>query len=495
MSLRRAAVASPNQLMSRTLLAAMMRLGDVALLVLLVLAARWLGSQQFGIFMFGLTLASVIVIPVLEAFMPIVAKRAARMPERIGGELGAVLPLQAALWMGVTALVAAGLLLTPTDAAHRRVLVIMLGAVGMRGPMEIMRAAFRGLGRLDIELAMVTIERLGLLACGVLVLRAGGGPVGLGLCFIAARLLAVMAAAGWLVRLGHPIVWRTQGWRAALSEAWPYSVTIGVMTAYGSVGILVLGWLAGDVATGHYGAVYRIFEGLVSIPQVLVLVLLPELAARHGAVPSSVAPLVRRATTYTGLLALPMAAGLWVEGAWVLTSVFGSGYGAAFAPLAVLSAGLLLVFSTEIARTALWAIDRHRTVLVGTSLGLAINVGLAVWLIPSRGVTGAAIAAVVSSAATWLVLWRALGHSGVRWPWMSAVAKPMVVAAAVFLVLRGLQAAPWLVRFAAGGLAALGTMVLAKVVSPLEWQLVGSLPARCMAWLTVRHSAGRVANE
>ncbi len=470
--------ATPHQLAHRTLLSGAIRLCDLALLVVVVLAARSLGTGGFGLFMFGLALASVVVTPLIEGVSPMMAKSAARDPQRVGQALGVMLPLQAAMTAGLLGLgwvVMTGLCWNPERQA---IALTMGGALGARGPLEALRAAVRGLGRLDIELQMIGLERILLLTSATTTLLLGGGPLRLGACFIGSRVVSTVVAFRWVQALGHAPRWQLTGWGRCLREALPYGLSMFIYTAHDQVGILCLSWLWNDAVTGAYSAAYRLYEGVGSLAQILVLVLLPELASRHATAPHLVEPLVRKATRYAALIALPVAAGFLVEGPWLIGRLYGGQYHDAVMTLQILAIGLLPLFTRQIAGAALWALDRQRMALAATAASGVANVAFSLWLIPSYGAAGAAAAMALSAFLLWGWMWVVLWRHGIRWSWLSAALKPGVVALTIGLALRGLHQQPWELRMIGAGLAGLVVVVVTQAVTPAEWELLPVMSKR-----------------
>ena len=469
-------VATPHQLANRTVLSAAMRFCDVALLAVLVASARCFGDEVFGLFMFGLTLATVVVAPTLESFAPVIAKRAATGPARVGIHIGRMLPIQAVLLVGLAVCAWGGMRWAGWDLAKQHVVLVMIGALGARGVFEIFRNAIRGLGRLDVELGLLATERGLLVGGAALVLIRGGGPVALGACFVLARLVGILLGLRWIRRRGYDIPWRVTGWSREGLEAVPYGLTILSNAAYAGVGVFCLSWLWNDAVTGHYSAAYRVIEATGSFSQILGMVLLPELAIRRSIAPERVAPLARKAVAYTTLVALPLAAAFFLEARWLIGIIFGSGFGEAVNPFRLLSLGLWFVFAGEIARTVLWAVDRQRFALGVMVLALLVNIGINLWLTPSWGAGGAALAMTVSGAVVCLASWYRLQHDGISWSWSAVMIRPAAVTGTVCLILLVLRAWSWPVRLLGAGLGGLATACLTGALTLAEWDLVRAVP-------------------
>ena len=471
-------IATPHQLADRAVLSGIMRVFDLIFLGVVVMAARFLGKEGFGLFIFGLTLATVMVSPLLEAFVPLVTKDAARHPASVGTTVGTVIPCQLVLMFGFVLIGWASMHLLHWPMGRQHIVLTMTFALGLRAPLEVLRGAVRGLGRFDLELVTIVVERCAILASAVATLWLGGGPLSLTMCFIGTRLLGVVVAFQLLQRIGHPLRWHWQGWSRLLAEAMPYSLTKWLYSGYDQASLLCLALLWNDAVAGTYSAAWRLVDGASTIPQILVFVLLPELSARHGLASTKVAPLVRQTTSYVAMIALVLAAVFVIEGPWMIKVIYGSGYAATVMPFQILAVGILFAFTTEIARVALWAIDRQRTALAVMGAGLAVNVGCNLLLIPRYGALGAAMATVVSGVTVALMMWRVLARIGIHWPWRGATLKPALVALAISGVLWSLQTMPWPVRVMGGVLTVLVALFATKAMTPAEWALLWSLPGR-----------------
>jgi O-antigen/teichoic acid export membrane protein len=84
--------------------------------------------------------------------------------------------------------------------------------------------------------------------------------------------------------------------------------------------------------------------------------------------------------------------------------LFGGPFGAATPPFRILCAGLPIVFVIWIVHAIAISVDRERLLLRTGLVGLAVNVGLNLYVIPRYGGSGAAFATVVGEAVSLVVL-------------------------------------------------------------------------------------------
>jgi len=153
-----------------------------------------------------------------------------------------------------------------------------------------------------------------------------------------------------------------------------------------------------------YGAAYKIYEGFTYGPLAIASVLTPRLSALF------VSERTRHRRLFTlgvagsgalGVIAALVAYGLATP---ILVFLFGRDYAAATPPFRILCVGLPIVFAIWILHAGAISVDRERLLLKTGLIGLAVNVGLNLYLIPRYGGSGAAFATVAGEVVSAAVL-------------------------------------------------------------------------------------------
>jgi O-antigen/teichoic acid export membrane protein len=98
----------------------------------------------------------------------------------------------------------------------------------------------------------------------------------------------------------------------------------------------------------------------------------------------------------------------------LLTIPFGSDFAGAAPPFRILCAGLPIVFGIWILHATAISVDRETLLLRTGLIGLIVNVGLNLYVIPRYGVNGAAAATVAGEAVSMVVLVAGLRASWAR---------------------------------------------------------------------------------
>jgi O-antigen/teichoic acid export membrane protein len=224
---------------------------------------------------------------------------------------------------------------------------------------------------------------------------ARASVVQLSLVFLGVRILT---AAGAVViarrHVGTGVLDRVL-WRSLPAEALPVGLFLLVLNLYNRFDTVMLNKLAGDRASGLYGAAYPVYEGLTYATAVVSAVLIPKLSRMWTERSPEYRGLVLRSQAGVFALAIVVAAAAWPL-AEVGVRVFGAEFAPAATTLRLLLLGLPFVYVTWILHAVAIAADRTRALLVVTSIGTALNVGLNLFLIPRYSYNGAAVATVIS---------------------------------------------------------------------------------------------------
>jgi O-antigen/teichoic acid export membrane protein len=274
--------------------------------------------------------------------------------------------------------------------------------IGMAA-LETYRELQRGLGRFGLQalhyvaanllqlLAILLAARLGWRSPSLFVVAYGvASPLAL-LAIVAVRPLGLRLRQASLSRERMLDVLRFV--RPLLVESVCYAVWFG-----GDV--ILVGRLLGPAQAGVYAAAKAVSSGFVLVPLVISFVYLPRvarLADRH------LLGSLLRVLALTALVALPPAIAVIAVAQPLVRLLFGAGYAAAAAPLAVLVAGMA-VYGFRGALAGLWVGLGHPVVAaVSTASAVIALLAFGLPLIPRWGLTGAATAFAAGAVSQVLV--------------------------------------------------------------------------------------------
>lgn len=378
---------------------------------------RYLGLSDFGRYATVLALVT-IVAGLTEAGMTSVGVR----EWAVRGRLDRLVVLRNLLGLRL-ALTSAGIVLATGFAA----------AVGY-APVLVWGTALWGLGTV-VQMAAVTLGiplqadlRFGWVSVLDLVRQATTVVFILALIVAGAPLLALLAVPlpAALVTLGATVVVvRGSGvpllpaldwsrWRELAAVTLPYAAASAVGAIYVFVSQILMSLFTSEEATGIFGASFRIFIVLVTIPALMVTAALPILArsARDDAerLRYAVSRLYVVGLTVGALMAVVVAAAAPVA----IEIVAGAGYERSIDVLRIHGLALMLSFLAAAGGYALLSTGRHSALLVANAAALVTSATLTIWLGRSIGAQGAALANVAGEAVLTVGYGIGLRRSGLR---------------------------------------------------------------------------------
>ena len=381
-------------------------MSTLLLAVLLVVAGRLLGDQEYGKFSFALALAMIFETVMDFGLKEITTRKVARDRTAAQSLLAQMFGLKLALALGAAiGLVVTANLLSPEPDV--RLACYLLGTASiLRSYLLTIRYALQGIERFGLDGLAVVIDRSLLLVLGIGVLANGFGMVGLTVAFVGARVISLIAA--WALVAGQigairPAFDRAR-WLALQRQALPFGAFIIVLHLYSYADTIMLYVIRGDGETGLYNAAYRVYEGLANVGQVLQTVLIPRLSRHYVANRAAYGRLARRGLLAAGLLAPVTAAAGFLLGEPAIVLLFGPAYASAGQVLQLLSIGFVVVLPLCALYAVALSAGAGAWLLRTAVAGCVANVALNLVLIPRFGMHGAAAATVAGEALSVAVL-------------------------------------------------------------------------------------------
>jgi O-antigen/teichoic acid export membrane protein len=300
-----------------------------------------------------------------------------------------------------------------------------------------------------------------------------GAMAGAGLAILLAAPLPVAIAlillTAWLVR-GHvslaPAFDRAT-WRWLLTLTLPFAAATAVGVIYAYVTIVLMSLVATEQETGIFGAAFRVFAVIATIPGLLVTTAFPVLARAARDDGDRLDYAVQRLFDVCLILGIGTALVTIVAAPTLIEVVAGSKYHGSVAVLRIQGIAMLASFLVALGGFALLSLRRHRALLLANGAALAAASALTLALAPEHGAVGAAYANLGGEAVLVTGYFLALhrGDVGTR---VSLALAPRVALAALtgIAVAVTIPGDPLLVAALAGG-GYMAALVLLRAV-PLE---------------------------
>jgi O-antigen/teichoic acid export membrane protein len=361
--------------------------------VLLVYAARMLGSISFGKFSFALAFSMIAVIFADFGINALLIREIARKKSAAGKYFvnGA---LAKAAFSTLTFIAAAVLLnLMGYPAITRKVTYIILLFALMSSFTDLLYSVFRAFERMEFD-AMLKIARMIILtALGLWVLFNGYGVVAFSLMFLLAEIIVFLIALRiGLARFVKPTAPEAEFARKIAKKAFPFGLAVVFGSIYFYIDSVMLSAMKGDLEVGIYSVAYNIVIALLFIPTIYTNAIYPALSRYYRTSKEKLIFIYRKSFKYLYIIGLPLSAALFLLADKIIALFYTAEYHASTIALKIIGWFVFIKFLNFLTGIVLYSIDRQKQRMVSQGLTAAFNVVLNLLLIPPLGFIGAAIA-------------------------------------------------------------------------------------------------------
>ncbi|MBI5467362.1 MAG: flippase [Candidatus Kerfeldbacteria bacterium] len=174
----------------------------------------------------------------------------------------------------------------------------------------------------------------------------------------------------------------------------PFAMLMLFNIVYGKVDVFMISRIINsDTAVGLYSSAYRIIDALIIVPATVSSVLFPIIARNIGD-QGATNFVGSRAIKFTAALGLPIAFGAVLVGTPLIVLLFGQSFIESGTVLKYLIWMIALISSYSILGNILLSANRVKLLVKLNAIGIVINVGMNLYLIPRYGIIGAAISSV-----------------------------------------------------------------------------------------------------
>jgi O-antigen/teichoic acid export membrane protein len=370
----------------------------------LLYLARTLSPDDFGVYTFVLAYLAFFQALSDYGIDTVLVRSMSQDPKRAVPILRAGLGLK--LLLALLSVPVAVLLAGPASGGRVSVGLTLIASLSLPTALG---GAYRAFFRSQLEIRSVfriAAGRAALYAVAIVAAVASGAGV--------AALFGAVAVANFLTFVGVAFLLRRrvapglefdrQIWGRLLSGALPLVANALAMTVSLRIGQILLMSLDGPVAVGMLGAASRVTEAFTLIPEALMVTVYPLMAGLHVSSPDRLGRTASRSARYlVVIVGIPVTLCV-VVGPEIMAFLFGSAFEPAGNLLRVLAFTALLGASGTVILNVLVAIHHEKTLFATSFVFAALNVVLSWVLISGYGGMGAAVAMLVTSAASQIVL-------------------------------------------------------------------------------------------
>lgn len=369
-------------------------------LLVVLLSAPLLGAETFGRYQFAATVTTLLALGTDLGLGMWTTRTLARDRDGATVVIGTGLRVRAVVTLGYAAAIALSAAVA-RRADTRWALLLLGGSALANAYVQHLAAVFRGFDRFADETRLNILRATGAAAAGLGALALWRSLPALAAGTMAGTAIALAAGTVVLARrypvpeLTAPASYDRALARTAVREGVPIWLAGLLSILYFKGDTVLLRLFRGDAELGAYSAAYKIFEGSMIPPAVILTATFPALSRAHADRAHQ-----RRWELAVGglLLGLGLLAGaaIYLTRAWLIAKVFGPGYTAAVPSLRLLSLGVPLLYFNYGLTYFLIARDLGHKNMLFAGVMLVVNVALNLGAIPRFGAAGAAGATVLT---------------------------------------------------------------------------------------------------
>jgi len=426
--------------------------------------ARYLGAAGYGQLTFALSFVALFAILADLGLSPLVVREIARNREATSKYLGNIITIKAIL--GVFTL---GLLMLVAHFSGRdTTTVILISIIGVweifHSAILFFRSVFRAHEKMSYETLVRIVHVLILFIFTLYFIGQGYGLVMFGVAYLVAGALTVVVAAITIWRKFSHFRLRFDFtfWKELLSTSWPFALTLVFTAIYYYLDSVMLGLMKDNQTVGWYNAAYKPVLFFLTAGAIFPNAAFPIIARLYKGSLLQLQKFMRNLARLITIVALPMVFGTVALASPLVKLLYGPEYLAGVLALQILIGAAGVIYISMVYGPSLQACNKQKTFLWGVGMGALVNIALNFLLIPKYSLYGAAVATLLTEVSVFVFIYVKFNRQIVKVKIAKHLAKPLVAAVSMFLLLYFLPAWNIFILGLIGGVSYLVVMILIK---------------------------------
>ena len=376
------------------------------LFLLAVIAARYLGPEDFGIFTFALAFVFFFDFLLDPGLYHLLIREIARDKTKTMDYMLHAFAWKLIIIPIVFLLVVIFINVTHESARIHDAVYLMAASSFVKSIKDIYRSSLLANERFKLEAISSVIEKSGLLLIGGLTLVMGYGLYGLCWSFVVVRiidLVIVHIMTQQVVEVSRP-KFRFKFFVDLIKAGVPIGAYYVTLNLYNYIDTVMISIMRNSEEVGLYSASYKVYEGLLIVPVVIGTVMLPRLSLSKSGDSTLFREMVTQGWKYSLILALLVASvGVPLSSDFTLL-FYGELYLKSVIALQVLLYGVAFAYMVNFLQTVMISIDKQKVLVSIAIFGLVLNVTLNYSAIQTYGYVGAAVVTVIVEALVFMAL-------------------------------------------------------------------------------------------
>jgi O-antigen/teichoic acid export membrane protein len=364
----------------------------------IVIAARYLGVDDFGSLLFAAAFTGIFAVPSDMGLSKLQIREIARDKKCASKITSNVLTLKVLLGVVTFLIIAIAINLMgyPPQVITTVYLIgisVLLNNFGIS-----LESVFQGFEKMEY-MAIATVMNSAILLLGALFISSsGGGIIQFAFVYLFSSIVQVVFELIVVIKNFIPlnIDLDIELCKSLLREAFPFALSQVLLVVYLRFDTVLLSILKGETAVGLYGAPSKLVDSLNLIYISITIALFPVTSKLFKYSKEKLMLLFERSLKYLLVLSIPIAVGTTILADKIIELVYGPEYALSVIALQILIWSAALIFINAIMSNMLNSIDKQMLVAKQTAIGAVINFVSNLLLIPSYSYVGASIATLLT---------------------------------------------------------------------------------------------------
>jgi O-antigen/teichoic acid export membrane protein len=360
----------------------------------LLLAARLLGPEVFGLYVLLFTVMELLALISGAGFGDYLTREVAKSPNLAYQLLFRITELRVVYLLLLAAIVIPGLSLlkySPYVLGNAALLSLTLAP---RAIAESSQGIIRAMHRFTLIFWIELLQGMVLLAVGALLLVRGWGLHGVIWADIASIAVGALVALPIALRLAPSRVRNAGGWKQTIRDTFAFNLYPLIVNTYDRVDVVLLSKLVGNAAVGIYSLPYRLYAALSILPFGIMGTLFPSLSKSSWGQDEKTRCSIAMQLLYAAALFLILASMLLAD--VLVQFVLGPGYQGSAGVLRILAWATIPTFMNYALNIFLLARNQERVFLRTAAVCTVVNIVANLVLIPRYSYFAAAAVTILT---------------------------------------------------------------------------------------------------
>lgn len=376
--------------------------------LMILYAARRLGTEGYGLFSYALSVAGFFSVFSDIGLSSLITREKAKNPENAKPYLATASAIKIALLLfSVIITIFVAPYFTNVTEARPLVMVvaILIAFDSLRG---FGFSIFRAENKMQKEALFSSIADTSITTLSMIALFYTPSPIVLTFAYIIGSSIGTITTF-WALRHEFKNIFSYFN-KNLLSEifqnAWPFAIMSALGSFMINIDTLVIGWFRNAYDLGIYGVAQRPVQLLYILPGLIATSIFPFITKFvQEKRKEDIEKIINKSIGIIFMVGVPMIIGGIIIAPSLIPFFFGDGYNDAILPFQILLLTIFFVFPGTVLGNAIFAYNKQKIFIKSALGGAILNTGLDILLIPTYGVSGSAVATLISQMFTNGVNW------------------------------------------------------------------------------------------